>query len=82
MPIASSLEELLVTPESRLVRSGRFLVTELLMPYLVLSTSVRSGGQTENLKYLVNHQSCGGADHRERHAHITGMGLDRHAISL
>ena len=76
MPIASSLEELLVTPEFRLVRSGRFLVTELLTPHLVLSTSVRNGGQTENLKYLVNHQSCEGADHRERHAHITGMGLE------
>jgi hypothetical protein len=67
MMIASGLEELLVTPEFRLVRSGRFLVTELLTPHLVLSTSVRNAGQTENLKYLVNHQSCEGTDHRKRH---------------
>jgi adenosylcobinamide amidohydrolase len=74
MAIASNLEELFVTPEWRLIRTGRFLITELLMPHRVLSTSVRNGGQTEHLKYLVNHQSCEGADHRERHAHIKGMG--------
>jgi adenosylcobinamide hydrolase len=76
MSIASNLEELLVTPEYRLTRTGRFLITELLTPHRVLSTSVRNGGQTQNLRFLVNHQSCEGTDHRERHAQITGVGLD------
>jgi len=75
MPVALNLEELFVTPEYRLVRTGRYLITELLTPHRVLSTSERNGGQTENVRYLVNHQSCEGADHGERHAYITGMGL-------
>ena len=72
-PIANR-EELLVTPEYRLLRTGRFLITELLVPHRALSTSSRNGGQTEHLRYLVNHQSCEGTDHRERFAHITGNG--------
>jgi adenosylcobinamide hydrolase len=56
------------------VRSGRFLITELSVKHRVLSTSSRNGGQTENLRYLVNHQSCEGSDHRERHTHISEMG--------
>lgn len=74
MAVASNLniEELLVTPEYRVVRTGRFLITELLIPHRVLSTSIRNGGQAEHLRYLVNHQSCEGTDHRERHAYITG----------
>jgi adenosylcobinamide hydrolase len=76
MAIASNLEELLATPHYRLTRTGRFLITALLTPHRVLSTSVRNGGQVENLRYLVNHQSCEGADHRERHSHITGLGLE------
>jgi adenosylcobinamide amidohydrolase len=75
MTVALNLEELFVTPEYRLVRTGRFLITELLTPHRVLSTSDRNGGMAEHVRYLVNHQSCEGADHRERHAHITGMGL-------
>jgi adenosylcobinamide amidohydrolase len=71
MALATSLEELMVTHEYRLVRTGRFLITELLQPHRVLSTSTRNGGQSEGLRYLVNHQSCEGADHRERHAQIT-----------
>jgi adenosylcobinamide amidohydrolase len=78
MAIAPNLEELLVTPEYRLVRAGRFLVTELLTPHRVLSSSARNGGQTERVRYLVNHQSCEGADHRERHAQITGRGAENY----
>jgi adenosylcobinamide hydrolase len=74
MALAANLEELMVTHEYRLVRTGRFLITELLKPHRVLSTSTRNGGQTETLRYLVNHQSCEGTDHRERLAHITGTG--------
>jgi adenosylcobinamide amidohydrolase len=76
MLVAENLEELLVTPEYRMVRTGRFLITELLVPHRVLSTSSRNGGQTENLRYLINHQSCEGTDHRERHTHIAGMGQE------
>lgn len=82
MAIAANLEELFVTPEYRLVRAGRFLVTELLTPHRVLSTSARNGGQTESVRYLVNHQSCEGADHRERHAQITGSGAENYHDSV
>jgi adenosylcobinamide amidohydrolase len=59
----------------RLHRSGRFLVAELLQPHLVLSTSVRNGGQSETLRYLLNHQSCEAAAHLERHEIIHSNGL-------
>ena len=39
-------------------RFGRHLVVELLTVHRVLSTSARGGGQQEELRYLVNHQSC------------------------
>jgi adenosylcobinamide amidohydrolase len=65
-------EELRVTPEFRLLRAGRFLIAELLVPHRVLSTSC---GETESLTHIVNHQSCEGAGHREREAYITGIGL-------
>ena len=65
-------EALRVAPEFRLVRNGRFVVAELLVPHRVISTSARNGGQREGLRWLVNHQSCEGTDHRERHALITG----------
>jgi hypothetical protein len=47
MALAANLEELMVTHEYRLVRAGRYLITELLTPHRVLSTSMRNGGQTE-----------------------------------
>ena len=78
MSPVSNMEELRVTHEYRLIRTGRFLITELLEPHRVLSTSMRNGGQTETLRYLVNHQSCEGTDHRERHNHITGIGAENY----
>ena len=72
MAVAMNGELLRVAPEFRLVRSGRFVVAELLVPHRVLSTSARNGGQREGLRFLVNHQSCEGTDHRERHAVIMG----------
>jgi adenosylcobinamide hydrolase len=74
MTVVIGGEELRVTREFRLVRSGRFLLAELLAAHRVISTSVRNGGQREGLRFLVNHQSCEGTDHRERHAAITGAG--------
>jgi len=76
MATVSQAEELLTTPEFCLRRTGRFLVAELLEPHRVLSTSVRNGGQTEHLRFLLNHQSCEGADHRERQTLMTETGLD------
>jgi adenosylcobinamide amidohydrolase len=72
MAAVTNGEVLRVAPEFRLVRSGRFVVAELLVPHRVLSTSARNGGQREGLRFLVNHQSCEGTDHRERHAVIMG----------
>jgi hypothetical protein len=41
-------------------RFGRFVVAELLVAHRVLSTSSVAGGQTESVRYLVNHQICEG----------------------
>ena len=72
---AVSWETLLSRPDVVLRRSGRFLVADLVGPHRVLSTSVRNGGQTEGLRFLVNHQSCEGAAHLDRHKMMTA-GLD------
>jgi adenosylcobinamide amidohydrolase len=69
-------EELRATAEFRLLRRSRFLMAELLAPHRVLSTSCQQGGESESLRYIINHQSCEGAGHREREAYITGMGLE------
>lgn len=50
----------------RIQRRGRYLVTELHGPHRVLSTSAWGGGQREDLRYLVNHQSCEGSGHQAR----------------
>ena len=68
-------EELRQSSEYRLRRCGRFFVAELLRPSRVLSTSTKNGGQTERVRFLVNHQSCEATAHRERHAQITEMGM-------
>lgn len=73
--VLSHREILRETGGYRLHRSGRFLVAELLQPHLVLSTSVRNGGQSETLRYLLNHQSCEAAAHLERHDIIHSSGL-------
>src|ERR1700722_19532838 len=72
MAVRMNGEVLREAAEFRLVRNGRFVVAELLVAHRVLSTSARNGGQREGLRFLVNHQMCEGADHRERHAVIMG----------
>jgi adenosylcobinamide amidohydrolase len=67
-------EELLAAAEFRLLRAGRFLIAELRVPHRVLSTSTQQGGENELLRYIVNHQSCEGAGHRERETYIAGIG--------
>jgi adenosylcobinamide hydrolase len=74
--VTTLYEQLLTTPEFRLRRNGRYLLAELLEPHRVISTSVRNGGQTEHVRFLLNHQSCEGADHHERHTVMMGNGLD------
>jgi adenosylcobinamide amidohydrolase len=51
-------------------RHGRFLVAELDGPHLVVSTSVCNGGQTDRIRFLLNHQSCESVGHNAR-AHAT-----------
>ncbi len=75
-------ETLRETAEFRLQRCGRFLIMELLTPHRVLSTSARSGGQSDSLRYLVNHQSCEANDHRERHIHISQLGVEAYHDSV
>jgi adenosylcobinamide amidohydrolase len=69
-------EWLLDEPSFSLRRLGRFLVADLKEPHRVLSTSVRHGGQTDDLRHLVNHQSCEGTGHHERHRVMTDGGLE------
>lgn len=57
-------------------RSGRYLVVELLAPHRAMSTSAVGGGQRDDLRFLVNHQSCEAQDDRERYELISRMGLD------
>lgn len=66
----------------RLRRHGRFLVAELLRPHFVLSTSIKNGGQRDDIRYLVNHQSCEGKDHKERQTVIAEMGLEQYHDSV
>lgn len=55
-------------------RRGRFLVAELSVGHRVLSTSPCNGGQTSHVRFIVNHQSCEGRGHDERHHAITDGG--------
>ena len=55
-------------------RIGRYLVAELLGPHRVLSNSAHVGGQREDLRFLVNHQSCEATADRERHELIAATG--------
>jgi adenosylcobinamide amidohydrolase len=57
-------------------RFGRYLVVELLAPHRVISTSAVGGGQRDDLRFLVNHQSCEGQGDQERYELIARMGLD------
>jgi adenosylcobinamide amidohydrolase len=68
-------EFLLRRPAVDVRRRGRFVVADLLVPHRAISTSVRNGGFSETLAHLVNHQSCEGAGHADRHKVMTD-GLD------
>jgi adenosylcobinamide amidohydrolase len=59
-------------------RQGRFLVAELAGPASVMSTSLQNGGQSDRVRYLLNHQSCEGAGHHELHRLIAEIGQDEY----
>jgi adenosylcobinamide amidohydrolase len=67
-------DTLLERREFTLKRSGRYLLAELAQPHHVLSTSVVNGGQTEHVRFLLNHQSCEGAGHLDLHQLIVEIG--------
>jgi adenosylcobinamide amidohydrolase len=69
-------ELLLEQPSFDLRRSGRFLVADLKDAHRVLSTSVRNGGQVDEVRHLLNHQSCEGTAHLARHSVIVDAGLE------
>ncbi|MBI3245842.1 MAG: adenosylcobinamide amidohydrolase [Deltaproteobacteria bacterium] len=59
-------------------RLGRFLIAELLIPHLALSTCPVNGGQSERVRFVVNHQSCEGTDHVERYNMLSAAGPDKY----
>ncbi len=65
---------LLETEGLSIRRRGRFLGVDLKHPHLVLSTSQINGGQTDRVRYLLNHQSCEGKGHTGLHADIHQLG--------
>jgi adenosylcobinamide amidohydrolase len=69
-------EILLQQPSLEVRRSGRFVLADLHEPHAVLSTSLRNGGQTDHVRHLLNHQSCEGTAHVERHRVMTEDGLE------
>jgi len=69
-------EQLVQQPLFTLRRSGRFLVADLATPHRVLSTSARNGGQVDDVRHLVNHQSCEGAAHLDRHRLVAEGGAE------
>jgi adenosylcobinamide amidohydrolase len=71
-------EYLLRQPTFDLRRSGRFLVADLRGPHHVLSTSTREGGLVDHVRWLLNHQSCEGTAHLDRHQVITDAGPERY----
>ena len=90
------MEEILDRQEQYLLkRDGRFLVAALQTPHQVLSTSACSGGMTDSVRFLVNHQSVEGQGHLERfewmkeigetgyHRHVCEeLGLEPEAVAM
>ena len=66
------------SPFAELSRRGRHAIVELRAPALVLSTSHVNGGLRQDLRFLVNHQSCEPVRHQERFELITGLGQENY----
>ncbi|MEO7957955.1 MAG: adenosylcobinamide amidohydrolase, partial [Fibrobacteria bacterium] len=75
-PDSGDFHTLVDTEGFALRRGGRFLRADLKNPHLVLSTSHVNGGQSESLRYLMNHQSSEGKGHMVRHDLLVGQGQD------
>jgi adenosylcobinamide amidohydrolase len=67
-------ETLLQCDQFEVRRRDRMLVAELRVAHRVLSTSVCHGGQTDTVRFLLNHQSCEGSGHHERFREILESG--------
>jgi adenosylcobinamide amidohydrolase len=63
-------------------RVGRFIVVDLLSPHRVMTTSSCVGGVSEEIRHLVNHQSCEAAGHNDRFAEITEAGMEGYHCSV
>jgi len=63
-------------PGFSVYRQGRFIIVELDEAHRVLTTSSCVGGLREDIRYLVNHQSCEANEHVERYSKISGLGLE------
>ena len=66
------------SPFAVLSRRGRHVIAELQSPALVISTSHVNGGLRDDLRFLVNHQSCEPVKHQERFEFITGLGQNNY----
>ena len=69
-------ETLIQHPFFTLRRAGRFVVADLVSAHSVISTSARNGGQVGHVRHLVNHQSCEGAGHLDRHRIVSDGGAE------
>jgi adenosylcobinamide amidohydrolase len=63
-------------------RRGRFIVVELNGTHRVATTSSYVGGLNDEIRHLVNHQSCEGAGHNDRFLKIQETGLDGYHCSV
>jgi adenosylcobinamide amidohydrolase len=62
------------SPHAAIRRDGRFIVADLATPHRTISTSPRNGGQSDQVRYLVNHQCCEATAHDARFEIITQDG--------
>src|SRR5262249_10185273 len=69
-------EVLAKTQHATIRRHGRFIVADLQEPHVVFSTSARNAGETEHLRYLVNHQGCEPSGHDRHPVDIHKLGED------
>src|SRR5262245_39134994 len=72
-------EVLLERPLFQLRRSGRFLVAALQSRHRVLAAVAHNGGHVDHVRFLVNHQSCEGTAHHDRHKAIAEGGPEGYA---
>jgi adenosylcobinamide amidohydrolase len=72
----------LSAPTFSVFRHGRFIVAELNAPHRVMTTSSCVGGVSEEIRFLVNHQSCEAAEHNDRFLKITEAGTEHYHHSV